>query len=68
MLANDPCQEQAHLRLMQCYYRQGYPYLAIRQYHMCAEKLKTELDLPPSQQTTALFNAIRLGKCDLPLV
>ena len=64
MLATDPCREEAHMCLMQCYYRQGQPYLAIRQYQLCLEKLKTELDVSPSQNTTRLYEAIRLGKCD----
>lgn len=62
MLALDPCWEEAHLRLMQCYLKQGYPYLAIRQYHLCVEKLKVELDVTPSPKTAALFNQIRLGQ------
>lgn len=68
MLATDPCREEAHLRLMQCYYQQGYPYLAIRQYHLCVEKLKTELDVAPSQKITTLFDEIRHGEGKLPLV
>lgn len=59
ILATDPCREEAHRRLMRCYSRQGQPYLALRQYHLCVETLKEELDVPPSQETTALYQQVR---------
>jgi DNA-binding SARP family transcriptional activator len=59
MLAIDPCREEAHRRLMRCYYRQGQPYLAVRQYHLCAEQLADELEVPPAPATTALYRQIR---------
>jgi DNA-binding SARP family transcriptional activator len=59
MLAVDPCREEAHRTLMRCYKRQGQPYLALRQYHFCVETLKAELDVPPSQETTALYQQVR---------
>lgn len=62
MLAIDPCREEAHRRLMRCYSRQGQSYLALRQYHMCVETLKEELDVPPTQATTTLYKQIRQGK------
>lgn len=68
MLAADPCREEAHYRLMQCYYRQGYPYLAVRQYHLCVEKLRTELGVSPSPATTALSVDILAGRCQLPMI
>ena len=68
MLTTDPCREEAHRRLMQCYYQQGYPYLAIRQYHLCVERLKSELDVAPSQNTTNLCEDIRQGKGKLLVV
>jgi DNA-binding SARP family transcriptional activator len=58
MLAVDSCCEEAHRRLMRCYSRQGQPYLALRQYHLCVERLKEELDVPPTQTTTALYGQI----------
>jgi DNA-binding SARP family transcriptional activator len=60
-ISTDPCREEAHFRLMQCYRQQGFPYLAIRQYHRCVDKLKSELDVPPSPRTTALMDEIRRG-------
>ncbi len=62
MLAVDPCGEEAHQQLMRCYSCQGQPYLALRQFHMCEEALKSELDLPPSPETKDLYWRIRAGK------
>ena len=62
MLAVDPCREEAHRRLMRCYSCQGQPYLALRQFHLCEEALKEELDLPPSESIRILYNRIRNGE------
>lgn len=59
ILAVDACREDAHRRLMRCYYRQGQPYLALRQYYFCAERLKEELDVSPAHSTVALYERIR---------
>lgn len=59
MLAVDPCREEAHRRLMRCYYYQGQSYLALRQYHMCFEALRKELDVVPSKATRELYELIR---------
>jgi DNA-binding SARP family transcriptional activator len=61
-LAVDACREEAHRRLMRCYSRQGQPYLALRQYHLCVEALREELDVPPAEQTLALYQRIRAGE------
>jgi DNA-binding SARP family transcriptional activator len=62
MLAIDSCREEAHRRLMCCYSRQGQPYLALRQYHLCAEKLKEELDVSPTERTELLYQRVRKGR------
>jgi DNA-binding SARP family transcriptional activator len=62
MLVVDPCREEAHRRLMRCYSRQGKSYLALRQYHICVETLKEELNMPPTQETDSLFKFIRQGR------
>jgi DNA-binding SARP family transcriptional activator len=62
MLSVDPCHEQAHRWLMRCYSRQEQPYLAIRQYHLCVERLREELDASPMEKTVALYREIRQGK------
>jgi DNA-binding SARP family transcriptional activator len=61
ILAVDSCHEEAHRRLMRCYSRQGQPYLALRQYHVCVEQLREELDAAPMEETTALYEQIRNG-------
>ncbi len=62
MLAVDPCREEAHRQLMHCYSCQGQPYLATRQYHICEEALRGELDLSPSKLTEDLYQRIRAGQ------
>lgn len=59
MLVVDSCREDAHRRLMQCYIQQGHYYLALRQYHICVEAHKKELDTLPSPETTALYEQVR---------
>jgi DNA-binding SARP family transcriptional activator len=58
ILARDNCYEPAHRRLMQCHLAQGQRHLAIRQYQSCAQALKEELDLPPSEETQNLYRNI----------
>jgi DNA-binding SARP family transcriptional activator len=62
MLVVDPCREKAHRQLMRCYSRQGQPYLALRQFHLCVDRLKEELDVPPTPSTTVLYEKIRKAK------
>jgi len=62
MLAVDACREEAHRRLMRCYSREGQHYLALRQYHLCVETLQKELEVPPMDETLALYQRIRAGK------
>jgi DNA-binding SARP family transcriptional activator len=62
MLAVDPCREEAHRRLMRCYAWRKQPYLALRQYHLCLETLRKELDVPPTDETLALYRRIRAGE------
>jgi DNA-binding SARP family transcriptional activator len=45
--------------LMRCYCRQGQRHLALRQYHLCTEVLTRELGVPPTQETTTLYDHIR---------
>lgn len=61
MLTKDDCQEETHQRLMRCYSQQGQPQLALRQYHRCVEILRTKLDMPPMDETVALYQQIRGG-------
>lgn len=59
ILAKDDCREDAHRRMMRCYYRQGQPTLALRQYHICVETLDRVLEVSPAPDTTALYQQIR---------
>lgn len=58
MLTLDACREEAHRRLMLCYYTQGQRHLAIRQYQLCAQALRQELDITPSRETVELLRRI----------
>jgi DNA-binding SARP family transcriptional activator len=55
ILQKDSCEETAHQILMQCFHSQGQRQLAIRQYEMCRQALKDELDVEPSNRTKQLF-------------
>ena len=59
MLAIDSCREESHRTLMRCYLRQGHPHLALRQYHLCVNMLREELDIQPAPETMALYAQIR---------
>jgi DNA-binding SARP family transcriptional activator len=62
ILAEDNCREDAHRRLMRCYLHQGQPHLALRQYHLCAETLERELDVPPMPATVELYHQIQVNR------
>lgn len=54
----DPCYENAHRQLMQCYLAQGQRYLAVRQFHLCDAALRSRSGLTPSEETIALYRRI----------
>jgi DNA-binding SARP family transcriptional activator len=47
---------------MRCYSRQGQQHLALRQYQICVEALRLELDVAPAPATTQLVEQIRQHK------
>jgi DNA-binding SARP family transcriptional activator len=55
----DPCREDAHRRLMRSYSRQGQLHLAVRQYRICVEALRAELDVDAARETIDLHERIR---------
>jgi DNA-binding SARP family transcriptional activator len=55
-LSKDACNEEAHLQLMRCYFRQGYRHLAIAQYQSCIEVLREELGIAPSEKLSQFFH------------
>ncbi len=59
MIAHDACREDAHCRLMCCYYHEGQAHLALRQYQVCVESLRSELNVDPSPNTIDLYDKIR---------
>ena len=63
ILGRDPCREDAHCRLMRSYSHLGQGALALRQYQMCVEALRGELDVEPAPETRHLFEQIRSHKC-----
>jgi len=58
-LTLDRCDEDAHRRLMQCYEAQGQRHLALRQFRACAEALRADFDLAPSEETIALNDVLK---------
>jgi DNA-binding SARP family transcriptional activator len=59
ILTRDRSREDAHCLLMRCYSRQGQYHLALRQYQMCVEALRAELEVEPALETTQLYDSIR---------
>jgi adenylate cyclase len=60
----DPIQEHAHRSLMRLYARQGERALALRQYEVCQEILKHEVDSEPDEETSQLWEEIRASRRD----
>jgi len=58
-LALDPLHEPAHQQLMALYDQAGQRSAALRQYQICQQTLADELEAPPSQATTDLYERIR---------
>lgn len=58
LLADDPCQEEAHRFAMQVYAALGNRAAIARQYVLCQQALKNEVDAPPSPQTADLYQTL----------
>jgi len=61
-LALDPCSEAGHRMLMSLYVASGDRAEAVRQFQQCEERLRSELDVTPSEETLALLRFIKSGK------
>ena len=59
LLALDPLQEEGHRALMRLHAEAGEIGASLRQYELCREILKRELDVAPSPETEALCRLIR---------
>lgn len=59
ILTRDRCREDAHCILIRCYSRQGQYHLALRQFQVCVEALRAELEVEPAPETYQLYEHIR---------
>ena len=59
ILVKDNCREDSHRLMMRSFFRQKQRNLALRQYGLCVETLKRELDVLPMKETVALYHKIR---------
>jgi DNA-binding SARP family transcriptional activator len=57
-ISNDPCCEAIHRLLMRCYASQHQQQLVSRQYRVCADALREEFGVSPSDETTRLFHML----------
>ena len=58
----DPWREGAHRQLMRLLALSGRRSAAMRQYRVCMRVLEEELGVPPSEETTAMYERIRSGR------
>ena len=59
LLALDPWREEAHQQLMLLLARSGQRSAALAQYEICRRTLTQELGVPPTPETTALYNRLQ---------
>lgn len=64
ILRHDQAYERAHRQMMRLYFLIGDRAQALRQYKKCAIALRNELDIKPSEETTQLYEKMRLGTFD----
>ena len=62
VLRQDPTREAVHRQLMRLYVRMGAADRAVRQFHVCEEALRRELDLAPQPETVSLYDAIHADR------
>ncbi len=60
ILQSDPCREDAYRLAMRCHVRLGERAQALRQYQICRSVLGTEFEAEPEEDTTRLYEAVRL--------
>lgn len=58
ILISDRCREDAHCLMIRCYSRQGQRHLALRQFQVCLEALRAELNVEPDPTTIQLVERI----------
>lgn len=57
-LAEDPCQEGAHRLAMRAHAATGNRAAVVRQFERCRQAMLNEVNVPPSSQTTALYETL----------
>ena len=62
VLETDPTREDVYRDLMRCYSRLGQRSEALRQYRRCQDELRSDLDLEPETETTALAEQLARGE------
>jgi TolB-like protein/DNA-binding SARP family transcriptional activator len=62
----EPTHEGAARNLMTAFAQMGDRAQAIREFERCRQELESVLDLPPSKETAALYEAIRTDAPELP--
>lgn len=62
ILKKDPCLEEVHRKLINCYFQLGLRDKAIRQFQKCVDILQEELGVAPSEETLQLVEEINLGR------
>jgi DNA-binding SARP family transcriptional activator len=62
LLALDPLDEQVHGQLMRTYAWSGQRSAALQQYNECARILQNQLGVPPVEDITDLYRAIKEGR------
>lgn len=67
-VALDPLHEPAQRRLIQVYDQAGQPAAALRQYEEYVRLLEEELGLPPEEETTTLYEAIKAKRIFAPFI
>ena len=67
-LSLDPLDEKVHRRLIQLYAWDGQRAAALRQYRECVRILDQELGVPPLEETTRQYQAVRESRLSTPPV
>ncbi len=62
VLVHDPTREEVHRRLMRLYSKSGSRGQAVRQFRICQEVLRRELDMAPDRETELLYEDIRANR------
>jgi DNA-binding SARP family transcriptional activator/pimeloyl-ACP methyl ester carboxylesterase len=67
-VALDPLHEPAQRQLIQAYDQAGQPTAGLRQYEEYVKLLEEELGLPPEEETTTLYEAIKAKRIFAPFI